>query len=91
MTAPMLHIRIEETLKAEATRTLESMGLSISDAVRVFLKRVVADRQMPFVLKAPNAESKKAIAEAESIVRTRRARFNSSDDMFNALQKKRRK
>ena len=28
------------------------MGLSVSDAVRVFLMRVVADKQMPTILRA---------------------------------------
>lgn len=37
----MIHVRIDEQVKTEATETLAAMGLSISDAVRVFLKRVV--------------------------------------------------
>jgi DNA-damage-inducible protein J len=51
------------------------MGLSVSDAVRVFLMRVVADKQLPFALKVPNAETRAAMAESDEIARTRRARF----------------
>ena len=53
------------------------MGLSVSDAVRVFLMRVVADKQMPFALKAPNAQTRAAMAEADEIARPHRARFET--------------
>ena len=53
---------MDEQIKAQATETLAAMGLSVSDAVRV-----VADKQMPFALKAPNAETRAAMAEADAI------------------------
>ena len=46
----MVHIRIDETLKTQAVETLAAMGLSLSDAVRVFLTRVVAEQGLPFEL-----------------------------------------
>ncbi len=70
----MVHVRVDEQVKAQATETLAAMGLSVSDAVRVFLIRVVADQQLPFLLKVPNAETRAAMTEADKIVRTRRAR-----------------
>lgn len=33
------------------------MGLSVSDAVRILLKRVVNDQAFPLELKVPNAQS----------------------------------
>ncbi len=57
----MVHIRLDENVKAQATETLAAMGLSVSDAVRVFLMRVVADKQLPFPLKVPNAETRAAM------------------------------
>ena len=56
----MLHVRVDEQIKAQATQTLAAMGLTISDAVRVFLMRVLAGQQMPFALKAPNVEIRAA-------------------------------
>lgn len=81
----MVHIRVDETLKAQAVDTLAAMGLSLSDAVRVFLTRVVAEQRLPFELKAPNAETRAALAEAEAIIRTRNARFTSAEALFDAL------
>ena len=85
----MVHVRIDEQLKAEASETLAAMGLSISEAVRVFLTRVVADRQMPFALKVPNAETRAALSEAQAIVQARRGRFESAADLFDDLEKNR--
>jgi DNA-damage-inducible protein J len=70
----MIHVRIDEKVKKEAAQTLEDMGLSVSDAVRVFLKRVVADKQLPFELKAPNTTTRRAMIEADEIVRAKRVR-----------------
>ena len=83
----MVHIRLDENVKAQATETLAAMGLSVSDAVRVFLTRVAAEKQLPFALKVPNAETRAAIEEADAIVRTRRARFTKAADRFNDLEK----
>lgn len=86
-TTRMVHIRIDEEIKTQAAKTLAAMGLSISDAVRVFLMRVVAEKQMPFALKVPNAETRVAMAEADEITRTRRARFSNAAELFDDLEK----
>ena len=54
----MLHIRVDDEIKAQATQTLAAMGLSVSDAVRLFLHRVVVDQAFPLELKVPNAETR---------------------------------
>jgi DNA-damage-inducible protein J len=86
-TTSMVHVRMDEKIKAQAAETLAAMGLSISDAVRVFLMRVIAEKQMPFELKVPNAETRAAMAEADEITRTRRARFSNAVELFDDLQK----
>jgi DNA-damage-inducible protein J len=83
----MVHVRVDEQVKAQATETLAAMGLSVSDAVRVFLMRVVADKQLPFTLKAPNAETRDAMAEADEIARAHRARFGTAAELFDDLEK----
>ena len=83
----MVHVRIDESVKAQATETLASMGLTISDAIRVFLTRVVADRELPFAITAPNAASRAAIAEADKSIKSRRARFATADALLNDLEK----
>ena len=85
-TTTMVHVRVDENIKAQAAKTLASMGLTVSDAVRVFLTRVVADQELPFALKAPNTTSRVAIAEANQIVQSRHARFATADALLNDLE-----
>jgi DNA-damage-inducible protein J len=86
-TTTMVHVRVDEQIKTQATQALAAMGLSLSDAVRVFLMRVVAEQQMPFALKVPNAETRAAMAEADEIARNRRDRFNNATELFNDIEK----
>jgi DNA-damage-inducible protein J len=90
-TTTMVHVRVDEKIKVQATETLSSMGLTVSDAVRVFLTRIVADKELPFSIKAPNEASRTAIAEADQIVRRRRPRFANADDLLNGLKETSRK
>lgn len=86
-TTTMVHVRVDETLKAQAADTLATMGLSLSDAVRVFLTRVVAEKRLPFELSVPNAETRAAMTEADYIVQSQSARFHTAEDLLDALEK----
>ena len=83
----MLHIRVDHETKAQATKALNAIGLSVSDAVRLFLRRVVADQALPLELKVPNAETRAAMAEADEIARNHSARFATADELFADLEK----
>lgn len=82
----MLHVRIDAETKDRATEALDAMGLSVSDAVRILLRRVVADQAFPLELRVPNAETRSALAEAEEILKARRARFATGDALLNDLE-----
>lgn len=43
----MLHVRVDDALKVKAAAALESVGLTLSDAVRILLTRVAAEGGMP--------------------------------------------
>ena len=85
----MLHIRVDDEVKTQATEALAAMGLSMSDAVRIFLKRVVNDQAFPLELKVPNAEMRAAMEEARAMMKARQARFESADALFDELEKTR--
>lgn len=83
----MLHVRVDDDIKAQATEALASMGLSVSDAVRILLKRVVNDQAFPLELKVPNAQTREAMAEARAMTQARAARFSSADALLDGLEK----
>lgn len=43
----MLHVRVDDNLKAKATDALSGVGLTLSDAVRILLTRVAAEGGLP--------------------------------------------
>lgn len=83
----MLHVRVDDKVKLQATQALAAMGLSVSDAVRLFLKRVVTDQAFPLELKVPNAETLAAMEESRKMMKARHARFETADALFDDLEK----
>jgi DNA-damage-inducible protein J len=83
----MLHIRVDDETNIRATAALATMGMTVSDAVRLFLHRVVLDQTLPMALKVPNKETLTAMAEADEIVRLQRQRFANADELFADLEK----
>ena len=77
--------RIEPELKDEAQAVLGRVGLNISDAIRLFLRQVVAARGLPFEVRdVPNAITQAAMLEA----RQTRARYDTAKDLTDAVERK---
>ncbi|SEJ68053.1 DNA-damage-inducible protein J [Azotobacter beijerinckii] len=73
--------RIEADLKERATAVLQSCGLSVSDAMRLFLRQVVATQGLPFEVRIPSEKTTRALAQAREI----RRQFDSVDEMLREL------
>lgn len=83
----MLHIRIDDETKLQAQQALKAMGLSVSDAVRIFLTRVIAEQAIPFDVRVPNAVTVSAMNEADELIQAKKARFENIEDLVNDLEK----
>ena len=57
--------RVDGQLKAEVEEILSQIGLSTSQAITLFLKRIKYERGIPFELKVPNATTLQAMEEAD--------------------------
>ncbi|MGA2078219.1 MAG: type II toxin-antitoxin system RelB/DinJ family antitoxin [Terriglobia bacterium] len=79
MATTMVHIRVDEKVKKRAAKTLAAMGMSVSDAVRILLVRVAAEKALPFRVRVPNATTVKAMQAAD---RGQGKRFKSAADLF---------
>jgi DNA-damage-inducible protein J len=62
----IVRARIDEATKTEAASVLASMGLSVSDAFRMLLKRIAAEKALPFEPLVPNADTIAAMREARA-------------------------
>lgn len=65
-TNALVQARIDNEVKQEAAAVLESMGLTVSDAVRLMLIRVAREKALPFEPLVPNAETIAAMKEARA-------------------------
>lgn len=59
--------RIEPSVKKRAEIVLQKIGISPSEAINVFYRRIVSDKGIPFSLNVPNAETRRAIANVRAI------------------------
>jgi len=75
----MVHVRVDKRIKARAAKTLSAMGLSVSDAVRVLLTRVAAEKALPFEVKVPN------VATAAAMRAARKGGLASFDNVSDLL------
>lgn len=62
----LVQTRINGAIKDEAAAVLATMGLTVSDAVRIMLTRVAHDKALPFEPLRPNAETIAAMQEARA-------------------------
>jgi DNA-damage-inducible protein J len=60
----IVRARIDEKIKAEAADVLAAIGLTVSDAFRMLLTRVAAEKALPFEPLVPNKETIEAIKAA---------------------------
>ncbi|MCL2179006.1 MAG: type II toxin-antitoxin system RelB/DinJ family antitoxin [Proteobacteria bacterium] len=81
-TETYVRARIDTDTKERAASALKAMGLSVSDAIRLLMLRIANERRLPFEVKAPNAATRKAIAELEA---GKGKKFSSVDELMADL------
>lgn len=64
-----INLRVDDDVKRNAERTLDSIGLSMSTAINIFLKTVARENRIPFELTADPFYSESNIRYLESIMR----------------------
>ena len=91
-----VQLRLDEGLKMQAERVLEELGLDMPTALRLFLKKLVKTRSIPFRISA-NDDSEDygpeqirellAAAKEAGDPAHRVGPFDSADDMIASLKK----
>lgn len=79
-----IRARVDAQLKAEAEAVLSELGLSSSDAIRLFYTQVILRQGLPFAVAVPNAETRRAIRDVE---RGRGlTKYQDTQEMFDKLE-----
>ena len=65
-----ISIRIDDNVKKEAENVCKDIGISLSSAINIYLKRIGRERRIPFELTSeiPNAKTLAAMRETEEIL-----------------------
>lgn len=75
-------VRVEPALKIKAERILYKIGISSSEAIRIFYTQVCLNEGIPFAIKVPNKTTQKAMRDAE-LRKTKKAK--NVDVLFEEL------
>ncbi|MGA2903381.1 MAG: type II toxin-antitoxin system RelB/DinJ family antitoxin [Candidatus Korobacteraceae bacterium] len=60
----VVRARIDERVKVQAAAVLKAMGLTVSDAFRLLMVRIAAEKTLPFEIRTPNAKTISAMKAA---------------------------
>ena len=80
------NIKIDPQLKKESQELFDSLGLSLSAAVNIFLRQAVREQAIPFRIGSPqyNSETVKAIEDARNGIGLSRG-FSSVEELMEDL------
>ena len=85
-----INVRIEPEVKQRAENLFNSFGISVTDAINIFLHKSIMEGGFPFIIKQPryNAETESAIHEARDIMsgNIQVKTYNSTKELFDELE-----
>jgi DNA-damage-inducible protein J len=81
MKQSVVRARIDNDLKAEASSVLESCGLGLSEAVRLFLAQVVKQGGLPFPVRARHVVSGDQLWKMKRASQQRDRKLAASEDV----------
>ncbi len=79
----VINIRVNDEVKKEAESIFKSLGLNMSVAMNLFLKKCINENGIPFDLKIPNRETIEALEETNKILK--RKSYKNADELFEDL------
>ena len=79
----VVQARIDPQIKEDVRGVLDELGMSMSEAIVVYLKQIVYRRAIPFELKLPNKSTLQAVEQLES---GKGVTFNNTDEFFEDLE-----
>jgi len=80
-----LSFLVDEKVKNQAREILESLGLNMTDAMRMFLVQVVNRHAIPFEIRGPNEETLKSMKAIKNKQYSKS--YNTAKEMFADVDK----
>ncbi|MEI6789891.1 MAG: type II toxin-antitoxin system RelB/DinJ family antitoxin [Myxococcaceae bacterium] len=84
MKTATLNIRLDPSVKTDVRGILEEIGLTASEAVTLFFKKVISEKGIPFAVKVPNRKTRQVIEDSRKGINVNE--YDSVDDFFKTLK-----
>ena len=84
MDATTIQVRLDKKTKSQAQKVFKVLDISMSEAIKLFLRQVALQRGIPFEIKIPNALTDKVLRESEEGIDLHRV--SSVDQLFEELE-----
>ena len=83
----VINIRVNDEVKKEAETIFKSLGLNMSVAINLFLKKCINEKGIPFDLKIPNKETIEAMEGTNKILNgnVERKSYKNTNELFEDL------
>jgi DNA-damage-inducible protein J len=85
-----INMRVNPQIKSEAETVFSSLGMTLTEAINIFLHKSVMEGGLPFDVRQPryNATTEAAMAEARDIMsgKVKAKTYDSVEDMFADLE-----
>ena len=83
----VINIHVNDEVKKEAETIFKSLGLNMSVAMNLFLKKCINENGIPFDLKLPNNETIEALEETNKILNgdIERKSYKNTNELFEDL------
>ena len=84
-----INIRVEESVKQQASKLFDELGLDMTTAMNLFLRQSIQYGGIPFEIRRLNTDTLLAIEEVEKIKRgeLKAKRYNNIDELFADLER----
>ncbi|MFZ1080759.1 MAG: type II toxin-antitoxin system RelB/DinJ family antitoxin [Candidatus Kryptoniota bacterium] len=80
----MVQARIEPELKSEVEKIFHTLGMNTTYAISIFFRQVKLAKGIPFDVRIPNEETRRAIAEARA---GKGKKFPSTKELYAELNR----
>lgn len=83
----VINIRVNDEVKKEAETIFKALGLNMSVAMNLFLKKCINEKGIPFDLKIPNRETIETMEGTNKILNgdIKRKSYKNVDELFEDL------
>ncbi|HNX75261.1 MAG TPA: type II toxin-antitoxin system RelB/DinJ family antitoxin [Candidatus Rifleibacterium sp.] len=79
-----IQTRVEPGIKIQVEKVLKTLGITTSEAIGIFFRRIIMEQGLPFPVKITNPETIKAIDEAIEGKNLSKV-YNTPEEMFEDL------